>query len=104
MTIETIEALYLEESGVLSLGELVEHSGLSEQELRELIESGAFAPQDTRSTTWTFGSWCVVVARRAYRLREEFALDDMHSLAVVLRFEQRIEALEDEIKKLRART
>ena len=50
MTIETIEALYLEESGVLSLGELVEHSGLSEQELRELIESGAFAPQDARST------------------------------------------------------
>ena len=103
MNLETIEALYLEQSGVVSLGQLVERSGLSEPELRELVECGAFGPDDPRATVWTFSAWCVVVARRASRLREEFALDDMHSLAVVLRLEQRIEALEDELRRLRAR-
>jgi hypothetical protein len=45
----------------------------------------------------------VIVARTAQRLREDFALDDAHSVAVLLRFLQRIEALEREIETLRAR-
>ena len=46
-------------------------------------------------------SW-VVVARTAGRLRRDFELD-AHSLSVVLRYVQRVEALEAELRALRAR-
>lgn len=101
MNVDYAQALYLNESGVLSLTELVERSGLSEQELRALVECGALPPEDADTRTWTFSARCVVVARTAHRLREEFALDDTHSLAVVLRLRQRIDALEEELRAFR---
>ena len=65
----------------------------------EAILCGAFSPVDV--STWTFSARCVVVARTAYRLREEFALEDTHALAVVLRLMQRIEALQTELRATR---
>lgn len=103
MTIESVHALFLDESGTVSLAQLTELSGLSEGELRDLVECGALAPFDVSAASWTFGSHCVIVARTAQRLREDFALDDPHSVAVLLRFLQRIEDLEREIETLRAR-
>jgi hypothetical protein len=35
-------------------------------------------------------------------LRDDFALDDVHALAIVLRFHERIDALEHELRRLRA--
>jgi chaperone modulatory protein CbpM len=101
--IEISEALYLDESGEVSVAQLIEQSGLSEAELHALVECGALAPSDVGAATWTFSSLCVVVARSARRLREDLALEDPHSLAVVLRLEQRIEALERELRATRAR-
>jgi hypothetical protein len=101
MSIETVEATYLERSASVTLVELAERSGLSEDELRELAECGVFSLAD--AATWTFESRSLVVARKAFRLREEFALDDTHALAVVLRLFQRIEMLEEEMRALRAR-
>jgi MerR HTH family regulatory protein len=95
MNVEIAEATFLENDFV-TLVQLAERSGLSEEELRELIESGAFSPVDV--SAWTFSAQCVVVARTAYRLREEFALDDAHALAVVVRLIQRIEALEAQLR------
>ncbi|MGZ8202643.1 MAG: chaperone modulator CbpM [Burkholderiales bacterium] len=103
MTIESVHALFLDETGAVSLAQLTELSGLSEDELRDLVECGALAPFDAGAPSWTFGARCVVVARNAYRLREDFALDDAHSLAVLVRLFQRIESLEREIDTLRAR-
>ncbi len=103
MTIEWVHAVFLDETGVVSLEELTELSGLSEHELRDLVECGALAPFDVSAASWSFSAQCVVVARTAYRLREDFALDDTHSLAVLLRFVQRIEELERQIETLRAR-
>jgi chaperone modulatory protein CbpM len=100
---EVSEALYLDETGTLTIAQLISHSGLSESELRELVECGALAPDDRAAATWTFSSRCVVTARVAHRLREDFALDDVHSLAIVLRLAQRIEMLEQELRELRAR-
>ena len=101
MSIETVEATFLEHNGQVTLIQLAERSGLSENELRELIECGVLAPVDL--SAWTFESRSVIVARTAYRLREELALDDTHALAVVLRLFQRIEALEAELRVVRAR-
>ncbi len=103
MTIEWVHAMFLDETGTLSLAELTAMSGLSEAELRALGECGALAPQEGAAESWTFAPECVVTARTAFRLREDFALDDAHSVAVLLRFVQRIEKLEREIEALRAR-
>jgi len=99
MNVEIAEATFLDENDFVTLVQLAERSGLSEEELRELIESGAFSPTD--ASTWTFSSHCIVVARTAYRLREEFALDDSHALAVVVRLIQRIEALQARLRSER---
>ena len=99
MNIEFAEATFLEHNDFVTIVQLSERSGLSESELRDLVECGAFAPAD--ASAWTFSSHCVVVARTAHRLREELALDDTHALAVVLRLTQRIEALQAELRAQR---
>jgi len=99
MNVEIAEATFLDENDFVTLVQLAERSGLSEEELRELIESGVFSPTD--ASAWTFSSHCIVVARTAYRLREEFALDDSHALAVVVRLIQRIEALKAQLRSER---
>ena len=101
MKIETVEAFYLDRSVILSEAELAERSGLSQAELRALVDAGAFAPANAQA--WTYTVECLTVARTAHRLREEFALDDMHALAVVMRLTQRLAELQDELARVRAR-
>jgi len=101
MSIETVEAAFLEQSEFVTLFDLAERSGLSEGELRELIECGVLPAVDASAVT--FESRTIVVARTAYRLREELALDDTHALAIVLRLVQRIEMLQDALRVERAR-
>src|SRR5262245_45834596 len=100
MTLEIAQAVYVDDGDTVTLAQLIERSGLTEAELADLVDCGAL----TRSsaTAWTFSARCVVIARTARRLRDEYALDDSHSLAVVLRLTQRIEALEDALRKSRA--
>jgi hypothetical protein len=97
--VESISALVLDDSGAISLTQLVEQSGLSEMELRMLVECGALEPRD--EGTSIFSARCIVTARTARRLRDELALEDAHALAIMLRFHERIEALEHEIRQLR---
>jgi chaperone modulatory protein CbpM len=103
MSDETAVAVGLDDNGALTFEQLVERSGFSENELRELIECGALRPRDQATTAWTFSARAVVVARTAHRLREQFALDDTHSVAVVLRLTQRIEILEMQLRTSRNR-
>jgi chaperone modulatory protein CbpM len=99
---ESTSALVLDETGAISIAQLVEASGLSEADLQVLVESGALSPRDVRAQQWTFSSHCVVTAREARRLRDDFALDDVHALAIVMRFHERIDELEHELRRLRA--
>lgn len=101
--IETTTAFFLDDDGTVTATQLVEQTGLTEDELETLIECGAIAPRDSSAATWTFSAHCVVTARSARRLRDEFDLDDAHAVAIVLRFLQRIEALEGEVRRLRGR-
>ncbi len=100
MNVESIAALVLDDTGAISMTQLSEQSGLSETELRMLVECGALEPRDERG--WTFSARCIVTARTARRLRDDFALEDAHAVAIMLRFRERIEALEQEIRQLRA--
>ena len=102
MNVEIVEAVTLDEQGFVTLDQLVEAAELPVEELRALVDYGALAPVDPAATSWTFTASWVVVARTAGRLRRDFELD-AHSLSVVLRYVQRVEALEAELRALRAR-
>jgi hypothetical protein len=95
------EARWFDDVVTLTFADLVATSGLSPDEVRELMEEGAFAP--VAQTAPTFDARALAVAREASRVRREFALDDVHSVCVVLRFVERVQVLEQEIVALRAR-
>jgi hypothetical protein len=101
MEIETYEALRVDERGELSFAQLIEFSGMTEGELRELVDYGALVPMDPATPSWTFPGDTLPIARSAGRLRREFDLD-LHGVSVLLRFIERIEELEAELRALRA--
>ena len=101
MASDAYDAIEIEETAVVSVTELAIRSGLSEVELRELVECGALAPSRREGATWVFSRRSLSVARTARRLRDEYALDDVHSLAVLVRYVQRIEELEAELRRYR---
>jgi chaperone modulatory protein CbpM len=101
-TIETTTAIFLDDDGTVTTAQLVEQTGLTTDELDMLIDSGAIAPRDAAASTWTFSARCMVTARTARRLRDDFALDDAHAVAVLLRFMQRIDELEGELRRMRS--
>jgi hypothetical protein len=86
----------------LSLAQVCELSGLSETELRELVECGALAPADPGAREWTFGADRLVVARSASRLRKDFDLDSQ-GLALAVALLERVRDLEQQLRDLRAR-
>ena len=102
MRIETLEARWLVEGAELTLGELAEATGMPEALLAELVEAGALEPRQPQASGWTFTAHCVSTVRSAGRLREHFELDAA-GLSVALRLLERIEALEREVRTLRAR-
>ena len=51
------------------------HTGVSEEELNEIVGLGMIEPCDARTPPWQFDDAAVTVVRRALRLRQELALD-----------------------------
>jgi chaperone modulatory protein CbpM len=102
MIVDIAEAVALDEQSLVTLDQLVDAAELPAEEVRALVDYGALAPVDPAAASWTFTASWVVVARTAGRLRRDFELD-AHSLSVVLRYVQRVEALEAELRALRAR-
>ena len=101
MNIELTEATWIEDAGEISLARLAELSGLEEVRLRELIDYGALTPVDPGAALWTFSAECVVTARTACRLFNDFELEP-HGLALVLTLLERIRELQTELKRLHA--
>jgi chaperone modulatory protein CbpM len=100
--IELTEAAWLDERGVVTLLELAQCSGLTESELRELVELGALEPVDLEAPEWRFAARCISSARAAGRLRSDFELDSQ-GLALVLSLLERVQELEDALQRLNAR-
>jgi chaperone modulatory protein CbpM len=101
MRIEISEAITIGEGGEISFAQLIEYSGLPEGELRELVAYGALAPRDPAAPSWSFDASALHAARLAERLRRDFELD-ANALSVVLRYVERVEALEAGLRALRA--
>ena len=96
------QAMWLNEQHELLLEELCELSGLSEAELRELVDHGVLAPIDSGAQHWTFSADRLVVARSARRLRKDFDLDP-NGVALVVTLLERVRDLEAELRDLRAK-
>lgn len=100
MEIELTEVLWMDQYQELSLADLAKLSGLSEAELSELVDCGAIVPTNTDSADWIFDAGCLVVAKTACRLRNDFELDTQ-GLAVALTLLARIHNLETQLHDLR---
>jgi len=100
MNIEEIEAVWIDERGAISLTTLQSLSGLSEADLRALVDCGALNPADPAAAELNFERRCVAAVKVAGRLRRDFDLDP-DALALALGLVERIQELEGELRKLR---
>ena len=101
MQAEQTDAVWLDARHEFSLAELVQCSGLSEAELRELVDYGALVPNNPQGAQWTFSGDIVVAVQTAGRLRADLELD-VQALALAFTLMQRIRELEAQIGELRA--
>ena len=104
MRIELTEVFWLHEHHALSVNELAELSSLSEAEINELADYGAITPMDADAASLTFDAQCIVAARTARRLRDDFDLNTQGvALALTLTLLDRVRDLETQLGDLRAR-
>jgi hypothetical protein len=98
------ESQWLDARCEVTLAELVRLSGLSEDEVCELVEYGALVPAVAApAAQWVFSAEYVVSIQAAQRLRRDFELDT-NALSLALGLLGRIRALEAELRALRAQS
>jgi chaperone modulatory protein CbpM len=102
MRIELTEVLWLHEHHQLPIAELAELSGLPEAEINELVDCGAIAPSDVDAAALSFDAQCLVTAKTARRLRDDFDLN-MQGVVLALTLLDRVHDLEMQLADLRAR-
>jgi chaperone modulatory protein CbpM len=97
---ERDEGVWLHEYREISLVELADCSGFSEDELRELVDYGALLPRHAADDL-RFGADCVKRMRAALRLRRDLELE-MSAVALIVSFLERIDELDERVRKLDA--
>lgn len=102
MTTPLTETVWLNATDVCSFDHVVEVSGLRRAELRVLVDTGVIQPSGQGSRDVVFHTECIVIARKARRLRDDFDLD-ADGLALAVRLLCQVERLEGEVAGLRAR-
>jgi chaperone modulatory protein CbpM len=100
MMIHPSDLIWLNESDVCSIEQLVEVSGLSLDEIQELVQNGAIVPVDDKKPP-SFHLHYIVDARTARRLRDDFELD-RHGMALALMLLRRIHELESRLQAVYA--
>jgi chaperone modulatory protein CbpM len=86
---------------VCQIEQLAESSGLSIDEIEDLIENEIVVPTDPNTRPRTFQLHYIVTARTARRLRDDFQLD-RHGIALAMALMRRINDLEAELDELKA--
>lgn len=102
MTVHITESVWLNASDICSFDHLVQVSGLNHDALLNLVEAGILEPTNTDSKNYFFPNDCIVIARTARRLRDDFELDP-EGLAVAINLLRRIDKLEAQLHALQAR-
>jgi chaperone modulatory protein CbpM len=102
MTLQVTRAVWLNDSDVCSIEHLAEVSGLSPEEVEDLVESGIINPADAPAAGRSFHLLHVVTVRQARRLRDDFQLD-RNGLALAMTLLRRIDSLEQALLAARSR-
>ena len=101
MQLEQLDAVWLDAQREYSIAELERCSGLSQAELRELVDYGVLTPTDPQCAEWSFAGEIAVTVQAAGRLRDDLELD-AQALALALTLIGRIRELEVQLRSLRA--
>lgn len=91
--------LLLDEFTLVSIAELTASSGLSRDDIEELVELGVFELRSGTSAEWAFSARCIELGRLAQRLRHEFELP-LSGVALVLSYRERVRELEERLRRL----
>ena len=95
----TPRELLLNEFAMVSFSEIVTASGLSADELNELIELGMFEPSGAQGAERIFPARAIELARAARRLQTDFELP-LAGVALALAYRERIRELEQRLHRL----
>lgn len=93
MSMQVTHAVWLNDTAVCSIDHLVEVSGLSLDDISNLVEDGVIAPADASNPGAGFHFLHVLTVRQARRLQDDFELD-RNGLTLALTLLRRIESLE----------
>jgi chaperone modulatory protein CbpM len=92
------ESVILDDQHEISLNELAELSGLTSEDLYQLVDSGVLIPINPEAAMWHFNSHYVISIRTLCRLKHDFELES-NSLALMLTFLERIRILEHQLNR-----
>lgn len=103
MTVHITEAVWLNALDTCSLEYIVDGSGLSRQDVLDLVEAGVLEPLGQDREKYVFHTDCIVLACKARRLRDDFELDTA-GLVLAMSLLRRMDELRAEVASLRARS
>jgi chaperone modulatory protein CbpM len=101
MKVNVTEPVWLSDQDFCTAQQLVEVTGLSYEELEDLIENRVILPTAGNSRSGSFSLRYIVIANRARKLRDDFELD-RHGLALAMTLVRHIDELHSELNSLRA--
>ena len=90
------ESIILDEKHEIPLHELAELSGMTSEDLYQLVDNGVLIPNNPKAAIWQFNSHYVITIRTLCRLKQDFELET-NSLALMLIFLERIRTLEHKL-------
>lgn len=93
MSVQVTGATWLGEDAVCTMAHLAEVSGLSLDDVEDLVASGVIWPADGAAQPRRFHLLHVVTVRQARRLRDDFELDS-NGVALAMTLLRRISELE----------
>ncbi|MBC7502573.1 MAG: hypothetical protein H7315_19070 [Herminiimonas sp.] len=96
------DSIWLNDQGVCRIEHLAEMSGLSIEDIEDLVDNGVIVPVDQSPPPRTYYLQYVVTVKVARRLRDDFQLD-RHGLTLALTLLSRIDELQGEVSALRAK-
>lgn len=99
---QTDETIWLNSVDICSFEHVANVSGLQRNALLALVEAGVIEPANQAPGTDQFHTECIVVARRARKLQDDFELD-VQGLVLAMNLLRRIQRLEAQLEALHAR-
>ena len=101
MSEQLSDLIWLNETNFCRIEYLAEVSGLSMEEIEDLIENGVITPADQSAEERVFQLHSVITVKTARRLRDDFQLES-HGLTLALTLLRRISDLQAALNDLQA--